>query len=113
MLLFGLAACPTKAGTAVPCRYGLSASVSEKKLLFLAGRGGGAGGGRGVVARVVAGGGVGSGVVAAAGADLVALVVGGLDANAVIFAVERGVGWDVRDRILIAKFVADILERLV
>src|SRR6185437_15288602 len=69
---------------------------------------GASGGGWRVVAGIVAGGGVGFGVVAAAGADLVALVVGRVDADAMIFAVERRVGGDVRDRILIAKLVADV-----
>ena len=104
-----------KTGTAVPRPYSVVAKdgVVGDENLFGAGWGGGAGGGGGFVARVVAGGGVGSGVVAAACANLVALVVGRVDADAVIFAVERGVGGNVRDGVLIAELVADVLERLV
>src|SRR5579859_3859606 len=57
--------------------------------------------------------GVGFGEVAAAGADLVALVIGDFDADFVVLAVEDVVGGDVGDGVLVAEFVADVLEGLV
>ena len=57
--------------------------------------------------------GAGLGEVAAAGADLVAIVVGNFDFDAVIFAVGHEIGRAVGDGVLIAKFVADVLERLI
>src|ERR1700730_3160372 len=55
----------------------------------------------------------GIGEVTAAGAHLVALVVGNLDADFVVAAVQDVVRWKISDGILIAKLVADVLERLI
>src|ERR1700676_1804564 len=71
---------------------------------LVSGGGGGSGGGRGL-----RGGGWG-GEVPAAGADLVALVIGGFDADFVVAAVEDGVAGGVGEGGLVAEFVAHILE---
>src|SRR5580704_6368450 len=51
--------------------------------------------------------------VAAARADLVALVLGNFNADAVVAAVENVVRRNVGNGILIAKFIANILEGLI
>src|SRR5258707_11128201 len=56
---------------------------------------------------------IGLGEISATGAYLVTLVVGHLDADAVILAVQLIVVGDIRDGVLIAQLVADVLERLV
>src|SRR5256885_1072291 len=56
---------------------------------------------------------VGAGEVAAARADLVALVFGHFDADLMVAAIEDVVRWKIGDGILVAKFVADVLERLI
>src|SRR5262249_32770084 len=56
---------------------------------------------------------VGAREIAAAGAHLVALVIGRLDFNFVITPIEGMVRGVVRDGVLVAQFVADVLKRLV
>ena len=56
---------------------------------------------------------VGFGEIAAAGADLVALVFGDFDADLVVLAVDDIIGGDVGDGVLVAELVADVLEGLV
>src|SRR5882762_10310372 len=56
---------------------------------------------------------VGLGEIPTTGAYLVTLVVGHLDADAVILAVELVVVGDIRDGVLIAQLVADVLKGLV
>src|SRR5712671_1687088 len=56
---------------------------------------------------------VGLGEISATSTYLVTLVVGHLDADAVILAVQLVVVGDIRDGVLIAQLVADILKRLV
>ena len=57
--------------------------------------------------------GVGASVVAAAGAYLIAVVLGDFDFDFVIAAVEGVVEGIVGDGILVAEFFANILERLI
>src|SRR5712691_13564826 len=56
---------------------------------------------------------VGFGELAAASADLVAIVFGDLDADFVVLAVDDIIGGDVGDGVLVAELVADILEGLI
>src|SRR5579863_5527329 len=51
--------------------------------------------------------------IAATRSHLEALVIRGLDANAMIFAVQNGIRRNVRDGVLVAQFIANILERLI
>src|SRR6266446_4804733 len=57
--------------------------------------------------------GVGAGEIPAARAHLIALMIGHFDADFVVAAVEDVVRRQIGDGILVAQFVADVLERLV
>ncbi len=71
------------------------------------------GGGRRGILRGVGCGGARFCKVAAAGADLVAIVVGEFDFDSVIAAIGDEIGRTVGDGVLISEFVADVLERLI
>src|SRR6266481_7549237 len=51
--------------------------------------------------------------IAAAGADLIAIAIGKLDFDLVVAAVGYKVSRAVGDGVLISKFVADVLKRLI
>src|ERR1043166_2851268 len=55
----------------------------------------------------------GSGEVTATSAHLVAATIGEFNFDAVVFSVSDEIGWAISDGVLIAQFVADVLERLV
>src|ERR1700746_2985440 len=67
---------------------------------------------RGIL-RGVAGGGARFCKIAAASANLIAIVIGEVDLDFVIAAIGDEIGWAVGDGVLISQFVADVLKRLI